>query len=392
MEQRGIGEVPGVAPWIGRGRAEEHPEVGQTDEHERLQQPHEEDGRDGRHRESLRQLIPAAPRNARDGKDGGPAQEIEGQHPGQQIEVGGAARARPEMDPQGAQPCQERQPERCSTHAAPGSARGGPALPSQPWQTGGVAHGEPALRAILLGASNLKISLPSLLAGLRQRAAGPVEALIACGHGRSYGTWSRFLFVRRLPGIADCGLWPALEGLPPRRRTLALLTDAGNDLVYGAGPEEIAGWIGTCLDRLAGHGAETVLTLLPLPRLEKLTPGQVRLAVSILFPGRPAPWPGLLDRARDLDDRLRRLGERYGVRLVEPEAGWYGLDPIHLRRQVRQQVWDQVLSLWLPEPSASSRGPRIPWFCAEEVRLGPLSLRTAQPALRLGDGTTVSFY
>ena len=258
-----------------------------------------------------------------------------------------------------------------------------------------MAHGEPELRAIFLGASNLKISLPSLLAGLRQRAGGPVEVFAACGHGRSYGAWSRFLFVRRLPGIAGCGLWPALEGLPPRRtRNLALLTDPGNDLVYGASPEEIAGWIGTCLDRLARQEAETVLTLLPLPRLEKLTPEQVRLAAALLFPGRPAPWPGLLDRARDLDDRLRRMGERHGVRLVEPAATWYGLDPIHLRRNVRQQVWDHVLSLWFPAPPAGPPGrrPRIPWFGSEEARLGPFNLRAAQPALRLGDGTTVSFY
>jgi hypothetical protein len=249
------------------------------------------------------------------------------------------------------------------------------------------------MRVILLGASNLKISLPLLLAGLRQRAGGPAEVLAACGHGRSYGAWSRFLYVRRLPGIAGCGLWPALERLPPRRN-IALLTDAGNDLVYGASPGEIAGWIGTCLDRLALHGAETILTLLPLPRLEKLTPWQVRLAAAILFPGRPVPWPGLLDRARDLDDRLRRMGEQHGVRLVEPELAWYGLDPIHLRRQVRQQVWDHVLSLWFPDPPASplDRLPRIPWFGAEATRLGPLHLRTAQPALRLGDGTTVSFY
>lgn len=256
-----------------------------------------------------------------------------------------------------------------------------------------MAEHEPALRAILLGASNLKIALPSLLGGLRQRAGGPVEVLTACGHGRSYGTWSRFLYVRRLPGIAGCGLWPALERLPPRR-SVALLTDIGNDLVYGATPGEIAGWIGTCLDRLAPHGAETVLTLLPLPRLEKLTPRQVRLAVAILFPGRPAPWPGLLDRARDLDGRLRKMGEQYGARLIEPEAAWYGLDPIHLRRQVRRQVWDGVLSMWFPEAPAVPPGhrQRIPWFCAEEVRLGPMNLRKAQPALRIGDGTTVSLY
>jgi hypothetical protein len=256
-----------------------------------------------------------------------------------------------------------------------------------------TADHEPALRVVLLGASNLRTSLPALLAAVRQRAGGPVEALAACGHGRSYGAWSRFLFVRQLPGIAGCGLWRALEGLPPRR-TLALVTDIGNDLVYGTSPEEIAVWIGICLDRLTRQRAEVVLNLLPLPRLEKLTPRQVRIAAAILFPGHPAPWPGLLDSARDLDERLRRLGREHGARIVEPEAAWYGLDPIHPRRSLRWQVWDRVLSLWFPERAAGPPPPRIrtPWLGAEELHLGGLTLHRPQPAVRLEDGTSVGLY
>ena len=256
-----------------------------------------------------------------------------------------------------------------------------------------AADPEPALRAVLLGASYLRVSLPTLLPAVRQRAGGPVEALAACGHGRSFGTWSRFLFVRRLPGIVGCGLWQALERLPPRR-TLALVTDVGNDLVYGVDPRTIEAWIGVCLDRLARQRAEVVLTLLPLPRLEKLTPRQVRIAAAILFPGRPAPWPDLLDRARDLDDRLRRLGREHGARLVEPEAAWYGLDPIHPRRSLRWQVWERVLSLWFPERTAGppSSRLRIPWLGVEEVRFGGLTLRRPQPVIRLKDGTSVGLY
>lgn len=256
-----------------------------------------------------------------------------------------------------------------------------------------MAHGEPATRVILLGASNLKIALPPLLAGLQRRAEGPVEVLAACGHGRSYGTWSRYLFLRHLPGIAGCGLWPAL-GARPSGRTLALVTDAGNDLVYGTSPREIAGWMETCIQRLADQEAETVLTLLPLHRLEKLTARQVRLAAALLYPGRPVPWPGLLDRARDLDGRLRKLGEVWNVRIVEPAEEWYGLDPIHLRRRVRRRVWDEVISPWFPNDPLRSlpRPRRIPWLGAEEVRLGGLRLRTPQPSLRLGDGMTVSLY
>ena len=258
-----------------------------------------------------------------------------------------------------------------------------------------MADRKPVLRAILLGASNLKAGLPTLLNGIRRKVPGPVEALAACGHGRSYGVWSRFLFVRRLPGISGCGLWRALEGRPSLR-TLALVTDAGNDLAYGAGVEEIAGWIEACLNRLARHQAEIVLTLLPITRLERLSSWEVWLATSILFPGRPAPWPELLDRARELDERLRRMGRNYGARLVEPEAGWYGIDPIHLRRGVRRQTWHRILSLWPPGPGAPQRPPtdriRIPLLGAAEVRLLGITLHNPQPSTRLADGTTIALY
>jgi hypothetical protein len=257
-----------------------------------------------------------------------------------------------------------------------------------------VADREPVLRAILLGASNLHAALPAVLDGVRRKAAGPAEVLAACGHGRSYGTWSRFLFVRGLPGIAGCGLWRALDGRPSLR-TLGLITDIGNDLVYGASVDEITNWVEACLDRLARHRAEIVLTLLPLGRLEKLSAWEVRLAASLLFPGRSAPWPGLLDRARELDARLRRMGHDHGARLVEPEAAWYGIDPIHFRRSVRGEIWNRTLSLWPADPGSLDRSAgriRIPLLGAEEFQLFGITRRTPQPAVRLVDGTTLAIY
>lgn len=258
-----------------------------------------------------------------------------------------------------------------------------------------MADREPALRAILLGASNLRVVLPAVLEGIQRRATGPVDALVACGHGRSYGAWSRFLFVRRLPGIVGCGLWPALEERP-HLRTFALITDIGNDLAYGADVEQIATWIETCLDRLADQRAEIVLTLLPVARLERLSAWQVRLATSILFPGRSAPWPELLQRARSLDERLRRMGRDHGARLLEPAADWYGIDPIHFRRGVRREAWNRVLSLWPSDGGATGRPApgriRIPLLCAAEVGLFGTTLHRSQPAVRLADGTTVSLY
>ena len=248
----------------------------------------------------------------------------------------------------------------------------------------------PTQRAVLLGASNLRASLPLVVNLLRRRAGGPVEVLAACGHGRSYGAWSRFLGIRHLPGIAGCGLWQALEDRPAPS-TLALLTDAGNDLVYGAEVPEIARWIEICLDRLARRRAQVVLTLLPLARLERLSPWEVRVAVSLLFPGRRAPWPALLERARELDERLRRMGREHGARLVEPEASWYGIDPIHLRRSRRREVWERLTGA-AGSPAADGRQVRLPLLGAETLRLAGRTLRTPQPAAHLADGTTVALY
>jgi hypothetical protein len=252
---------------------------------------------------------------------------------------------------------------------------------------------EPVQRAILLGASNLRISLPFLLDQVQRRAGGPVETLAACGHGRSYGLWSRFLLVRHLPGIAGCGLWRELGGRPPLP-TFALLTDVGNDLLYGAGAGEVAAWVEACLDRLVhSPSLEIVMTLLPLRCLERLTGPQVRLAAALLFPGREVPWPALLDRARELDERLRRIGREHGARLVEPEAAWYGLDPIHLRRRCRREVWTRILSPGAAGPERGVAGARrIPLLGAAESRFFGVALRRPQPAIHLEDGSTVALY
>jgi len=247
------------------------------------------------------------------------------------------------------------------------------------------------LRVVLLGASNLKMGFPQALS--RLRGAGPVEVLAALGHGRSYGTWSSLAWVRRLPGIAQCGLWQELERRPALP-TVALVTDVGNDLLYGAPVPVIAGWVGTCLERLAKRQAELVVGLLPLASLEKVSPVRYHLVRQILFPGRRAArWSAMLDSARELNERLRRLGLEHGARLVEPSPSWYRMDPIHVRRSMRSQAWDEMFRHpLLPCEGQPAAGGRLPLFGAAELRLFGVPLRNPQPVCRLKDGSTVALY
>lgn len=246
---------------------------------------------------------------------------------------------------------------------------------------------------MLLGASNLHLALPGLIDDLRRAAGGPIEVLAACGHGRSYGRRSRFLFIRHLPGITECGLWAALEHRPPLP-ALALVTDVGNDLGYGETPETVAGWVETCFRRLSGQGAATVCTPLPLVSLEKLSAFRYYAARSILFPGRTVSRRTLLERARELDHHLRRLAGKHGARTIEPQASWYGIDPIHVRRRWRRRVWELIFAEWsVPWSEPERRMPvRLPLFGAAEASLFGLRRRHAQPACHLADGTTVALY
>ncbi|HYG65018.1 MAG TPA: hypothetical protein VEL74_20720 [Thermoanaerobaculia bacterium] len=260
------------------------------------------------------------------------------------------------------------------------------------------------LRLVLLGASNLQSSFPRVVHQARRVAGGPVEVVGAFGHGRSYGAWSRFLFVRQLPGILQCGLWEELERRPPLP-TVALVTDVGNDLAYGERPETIAEWVETCLDRLARLGAETVLTLLPIESLAFLSPLRYYLARTILFPGRGVPRSALLERANELNSRLQRLGLERGVRLVEPEVSWYGIDPVHIRRGERDRAWGHIVSHWgleslagrtvrsMGEEHLPLQGRRALWGVrAAELRLFGRTIHTPQPAGRFEEGTTIALY
>ncbi|HEX9668076.1 MAG TPA: hypothetical protein VGC93_01210 [Thermoanaerobaculia bacterium] len=255
----------------------------------------------------------------------------------------------------------------------------------------------PTLRAVLLGASNVTLSLPAWVARLRGAAGGPVEVLAACGNGRSYGIESRFLFLRRLAGILDGALWEALARRPPLP-TVALVADVGNDILYEQPVERIASWVDACLARLATQGARTVVATASLPVIERVGPLRYLAVRTLAFPGRTLPFAPARERALALDAALRRLAAAHGVPLLVPEPSWYRGDPLHVRRSCRALACDAALAAWgLPcRRPAPPPGPRrrrgLPGLPFHHERFGGMTFRTEQPAYLYADGTSVSFY
>ncbi len=259
-----------------------------------------------------------------------------------------------------------------------------------------ASNSPPARRAVLSGASNLVRSLPTVLETAILCRGSALEVFLACGHGRSYGMASRVL-GRTLPGIAECGLWEALAARPPLETT-ALVTDIGNDLLYGVSVPQIAGWVENCVDRLLEHGARPVITALPVANLATLSPVRYKFFRSILFPACKRTLDDVRQDAHQLDERVRQLAVSRGIALAEPRTAWYGFDPIHIRYRHAPSAWREVLAAW-SEQNAEEAG-RMSWVTwAWMHNLKPaqrwmwgIEQRAVQPSMRCEDGTTLWLY
>lgn len=212
-------------------------------------------------------------------------------------------------------------------------------------QTGG--NGPVDRTYVLLGASNLDLSLGLLVHALSDEAGeeNVVQVLAASGHGRSYGRTSQVL-ARRLPGILECGLWEQLEQLPQGQEVKAIVTDIGNDLVYGSREKIVLGWVEECLRRLQQYDAETVMTTLPRERLLRLPEWQFHLFQKMLFPTGQSRRHEMIEKVTFLNRELEKLSKRYGVSLQEQPLEWFGVDPIHFKRNKRADVWKILCTNW----------------------------------------------
>lgn len=252
---------------------------------------------------------------------------------------------------------------------------------------------------VAIGASNLSRGLPRLLAGVRA-AGGPADVLVAAGHGRSFGANSRVAW-RRLPSVLRSGLWRSLDRVVSDRGgrpVLALITDIGNDLLYGFTVEQTACWVRECADRLAARGARLAITGLPLASVARAGAVRYGLLRTVYVPGCPLSLGELRSAAERLDAAVRGIAADHAATLIEQPGGWYGFDSIHVRRRRLTDLWSAALEAWDMSPStASMRASLGHWAwvgsSAAEVRsVAGVTRYTPQPVLHWPEGGSLSLY
>jgi hypothetical protein len=248
-------------------------------------------------------------------------------------------------------------------------------------------------RVVALGASNLTFGLPSLVAAARDACGPDVEVLAALGLGRSYGIDSTVV-ARTLPGIVHCGLWRALEQRPPAS-TRALITDVGNDIVYGCAPSQILSWVDECITRLRRFTDDIVVTDLPLDSIRRLKRLKFLLFRSITYPRSRLALGPAIAASEQVAEGLAALASQRRVRLFRPRAEWYGFDPIHIRRRDWCHAWPELLCAGERPGLARASWPeamRLALALPERQRLFGFEQLTPQSGRRLSRGARVWLY
>ncbi len=248
---------------------------------------------------------------------------------------------------------------------------------------------------VVLGASNVSRGLARLAATVRSRAGTPLELFVAAGHGRGYAASSR-VGLRRLPSILASGLWRALDR-ERIERPCALLTDVGNELLYGLGVAAVARGVREAAARLADRGAALAITGLPLASIARVGRVRYRLLRTLYVPGCLLSLAEIQDASQWLDDELRAIAAQTGGTFLEQPGDWYGLDALHVRRSRLDDLWQLVADAWELQPASSrTSASLVEWATlgsrAAEVRsLARIPRLTRQPVIERG-GMRVSMY
>ncbi len=248
-------------------------------------------------------------------------------------------------------------------------------------------------RVVALGASNLTRGLQTVVSTSRAAWGPGVEVLAALGHGRSYGARSRLVF-RTLPGILDCGLWHELA-CRPQVVTRALVTDVGNDILYGFSAEQTLAWVDEAVSRLHRVTDDIVITDLPVASIRGLSSTKFLAFRSILVPSCRLSLAQVLERVEHVNAGLAELASARALRLFHLDPAWYGFDPIHIRPSLWNEAWRQIVGA---PPQRGANGTPM----AENLRLYlrrperrwmfGVEQFTPQPGLALSSGGRLWLY
>lgn len=208
-------------------------------------------------------------------------------------------------------------------------------------------HPETPVLLVLLGASNLSRGCFAfarhMKACLHPR---PVEVLIASGPGRAYYASGGLLNVVYPPIYSSNIFEVAQNKSESGYQVVALVTDIGNDIMYGVSAEKVIETVQQIFVRLQSMNAEIFYTTLPIAFEKGDHPVWFCILRSLLFPRSTVTYDEAMAGIIEVNRFLKESACRQG-RLIPDMDRYLGYDEIHYGWLRAHNAWSHVAKVVL---------------------------------------------
>ncbi len=198
----------------------------------------------------------------------------------------------------------------------------------------------PQVLCILLGASNLSRAHSGLVKNLEHNLhPRSVRFLSALGSGRGYSVEGGLLNIA-YPPIKNCGLFAAAREIAVNR-VVALVTDVGNDIMYGVPVEKIIADLKELFEKLHDLDADILVTPLPHRLEEGIGDFYYRCLRGISYPACRVEQGTAIAAVREINRFLHALAPDR-IKLITSLNAYYGIDMIHFSHRKMHPAWTEV--------------------------------------------------
>ena len=200
---------------------------------------------------------------------------------------------------------------------------------------------------VLLGASNLSRGCFAFARHMKVCLyPRKVEVLVASGPGRAYCASGGLLNVS-YPPIQSSDIFDMAQGKRESGyRVVALVSDIGNDIMYGVPAEQVTETVQQIFAKLQLLDAEIFYTTLPVAFEKRVNPLWFYLLRSVLLPSSRVSYDEAVAGIIEVNQFLRQSASKQCY-LISDMDRYLGFDEIHYEWLHAHSAWDHVAKVIL---------------------------------------------
>lgn len=201
---------------------------------------------------------------------------------------------------------------------------------------------QPPFLFLLLGASNLARGY-SMLTHHLSKCLNKTEYLNALGPGRGFFARGG-MFNFTYPPIQDCRVIESAEKkLNDSLRTVVLITDIGNDLMYGVSAETLIECLDRMIDRILEWDADIFLTSIHVNLKKDVSPTTFLILRFLFYPSSKVTYEETNLFVVKVNEYLKeKSGKNEKVHLITGMEVFAGSDRIHYSLLKTHAAWSKI--------------------------------------------------